>query len=45
MHSSFEKPRVVMAGVPIVVFAHNQAIVDYAKKYSLGIILEDNMIN
>lgn len=33
----------VMAGVPIVVFAHNQAIVDYAKKYSLGIILEDKL--
>lgn len=29
------------AGVPIVVFSHNQAIVDYAKKYSLGLILED----
>ncbi len=31
----------VMAGVPIVVFSHNQAIVDYVKKYSLGLILED----
>ena len=29
------------AGVPIVVFSHNQAIVNYAKKYTLGLILED----
>ena len=31
----------VEAGVPIVVFSHNQAIVDYTDKYSLGLILED----
>lgn len=30
-----------MAGVPIVVFSHNEAIVNYASKYSLGLILED----
>lgn len=29
------------AGVPIAVFSHNEAIVEYAKKYSLGLILED----
>lgn len=29
------------AGVPIVVFSHNEAIVNYAGKYSLGLILED----
>ncbi len=30
-----------VAGIPIVVFSHNQAIVDYANKYTLGLILED----
>ena len=31
----------VAAGVPIAVFSHNTAVADYAKEYSLGLILED----
>ena len=31
----------VIAGVPLVVFEHNTAISDYAKKYYLGIVLKD----
>lgn len=30
-----------IAGIPIVVFSHNIAIVDYTKTYSLGLVLED----
>ena len=29
------------AGVPIAVFSHNTAVADYAKAYSLGLVLED----
>lgn len=31
----------VMAGVPVVVFSHNQAITEYVNKYNLGIVLKD----
>ena len=31
----------VMAGIPVVVFSHNEAIAEYVNKYNLGIVLED----
>ena len=30
-----------MAGKPVVVFGHNEAVSTYVKQYNLGIILED----
>lgn len=32
----------VVAGVPIIVYAHNKAIKGYVEKYSLGIVLNEN---
>lgn len=31
----------VMAGIPVAVFSHNEAITDYVNSYNLGIVLED----
>jgi glycosyltransferase involved in cell wall biosynthesis len=33
----------VLAGVPVVVFDHNEAVADYVRQYSLGLVLEENM--
>ena len=37
----------VLAGIPVIVFEHNYAIVDYVQRYSLGIVLKeiDNNFN
>ena len=32
----------VIAGIPIIVFEHNKAIAYYAKKYHLGLVIEDD---
>ena len=29
--------------VPVVVFDHNEAVADYVRQYSLGLVLEENM--
>ena len=31
----------VLAGVPVVVFDHNEAVADYVRQYSLGLVLEE----
>ena len=31
----------VLAGIPVIVFAHNYAIVEYVQRYNLGIIVSD----
>ena len=33
----------VLAGVPVVVFDHNEAIAEYVTKYHLGLVVEENM--
>ena len=33
----------VLAGVPVVVFDHNEAVSAYVRQYSLGLVLEENM--
>lgn len=33
----------VIAGVPVVVFDHNEAIAEYVAKYNLGLVVEENM--
>ena len=34
----------VLAGVPVVVFGHNEAVAAYVRQYSLGLVLEENMV-
>lgn len=33
----------VLAGVPVVVFDHNEAVATYVRQYNLGLVLEENM--
>ena len=33
----------VLAGVPVVVFDHNEAVGNYVRRYHLGLVLEEKM--